>query len=73
MPKLNPISFDKLVKRLKQFGFEEPYSGGKHLYMVRGNPRLTIPNPHKKEIGAELLVKILKQADITREEWLNKE
>jgi len=44
-----------------------------NIYMVRGNLRLTIPNPHKKEIGAELLVKILKQADITREEWLNKE
>ena len=37
--------------------------------MIKGNLVLTIPNPHKKEIGVDLLQRILKQAGISREEW----
>jgi len=70
MSKLSSVSYAELVKRLKSFGFEGPYSGGKHLYMVRGNLRLTIPNPHKQIIGVDLLTRILRQAGITREEWI---
>jgi predicted RNA binding protein YcfA (HicA-like mRNA interferase family) len=70
MPKLMPVSHNELVKRLKAFDFEGPYSGGKHLYMVRGNLRLTIPNPHKQNIGVDLLTRILRRAGITREEWI---
>jgi predicted RNA binding protein YcfA (HicA-like mRNA interferase family) len=72
MSKLSHVSHSELVKRLKTFGFEGPYSGGKHLYMVRGNLRLTIPNPHKQNIGVDLLTKILRQAGITREKWIEK-
>ncbi len=72
MSKLNPVSYSELIKRLRKFGFEGPYSGGKHLYMLKGNLRLTIPNPHKQEIGVDLLLRILKQAGITREEWLER-
>jgi len=72
MSKLSHVSHSELVKRLKTFGFEGPYSGGKHLYMVRGNLRLTIPNPHKQNIGVDLLTRILRQAGITREEWIEK-
>ncbi len=42
------------------------------MYMVKGDIRLTIPNPHNKEIGVDLLIRILRQAGITREEWINK-
>jgi hypothetical protein len=45
--------------------------GGKHLFMIKGTLRLTIPNPHKEAIGSDLLVRILRQADISREEWIN--
>ena len=67
-----PVSHNELVKGLKIFGFEGPFSGGKHLYMVKGNLRLTIPNPHKQNIGVDLLTRILRQAGITREEWIEK-
>jgi len=70
MPKLSSVSFNELIKKLKKFGFEGPYGGGKHLYMIKGDLRLTVPNPHRKEIGMDLLTRILKQANITREEWL---
>ena len=68
MPKLSPVSYTELISKLKKFGFDGPYSGGKHLYMIKGNLRLTVPNPHKKEIGLDLLVRILRQAGIKRED-----
>ncbi len=37
--------------------------------MVRGNVVLTLPNPHRSEIGPELLVRILRQAGVSRDEW----
>ncbi len=73
MSKLGPVSHNELVKRLRIFGFEGPFSGGKHLYMVKGNLRLTIPNPHKQKINVDLLMRILRQAGITREEWMERE
>jgi len=68
--KLSPVSWIELVKRLRKLGFEGPYQGGKHPYMLRDNLVLTIPNPHRKVIGVDLLSRIMKQAGITREEWL---
>ncbi|MFN4071408.1 MAG: hypothetical protein ACK4HT_07635 [Thermus caldifontis] len=38
--------------------------------MVRGSVRLVLPNPHRGEIGVDLLKRILKQAGIEEEEWL---
>jgi hypothetical protein len=38
--------------------------------MVKGELVLTIPNPHKKEISVDLLARILRQADIEKEEWI---
>jgi len=69
LSKLSPVSQQELVKRLKRFGFEGPLSGGKHLYMVKGSLRLTIPNPHRQAISSDLLLRILRQAGISREEW----
>jgi len=69
MSKLNPVSHRELLHKLKKLGFEGPYSGGKHLYMIKGTLRLTIPNPHRKVISVDLLMRILKQAGIDKEEW----
>ncbi|MER3446548.1 MAG: type II toxin-antitoxin system HicA family toxin [Candidatus Dadabacteria bacterium] len=68
MSKLRPVSHSEFVKGLKAFGFEGPYSGGKHL--LKGHIRLTIPNPHRQKIRVDLLMRILKQAGITRGEWI---
>jgi len=67
--KLTPVSLRELIKRLNKMGFEGPYQGGKHPYMVRGDLVLTVPNPHRREIGVALLSRILKQAEVSREEW----
>ena len=68
--KLSPISWTELVRRLRKLGFEGPYQGGKHPYMLRDNLVLTVPNPHRGDISIDLLARILKRAGITREEWL---
>ena len=60
MGKLKPISHKELVRKLRKLGFDRPYSGGKHLFMIKGNLTLTIPNPHGKDISVELLKRILK-------------
>jgi hypothetical protein len=37
--------------------------------MVKGDLTLTIPNPHQKDIGRELLARILRQVGVSKEEW----
>ncbi|QEI40324.1 hypothetical protein BMF77_00889 [Dolichospermum sp. UHCC 0315A] len=69
MPSFGAISRRDLIYYLKQLGFEGPYSGTRHQFMVRDDVRLIIPNPHEGDISKSLLAKILKQAQINRDEW----
>jgi len=69
MPSLGPIKRRDLIQGLKQAGFDGPYAGGKHQYMVKGALRVRIPNPHRADIGRELLTALLRQAGIDRDEW----
>jgi hypothetical protein len=40
--------------------------------MARGDDSVIIPNPHRGEaISVDLLKKVLKQAGISRDEWLD--
>jgi len=70
MPKLSPVSWRELVRKLRLLDFEGPDWGGKHPYMIKGEQVLTIPNPHRAEIGVDLLGRILRRANISRTEWL---
>ncbi len=69
MSGLSPISHRDLVRRLSRAGFEGPFRGGKHRFMVRKKRRVVLPNPHKEVIGVDFLVHILKQAGVSHEEW----
>jgi len=69
MPVLKPIKRKDLIRYLKECGFEGPYSGGRHQFMTRGDTTLRVPNPHQSDIGRELLMRILHQAGISKEEW----
>lgn len=73
MPKLNPISRRKFIQRMHELGFEGPFAGGKHPQMRRGNLTLIIPNMHEGNIGAGFLNRLLRQAGISREEWLGQD
>jgi predicted RNA binding protein YcfA (HicA-like mRNA interferase family) len=69
VPRFGPIKRGDLIRCLRQVGFEGPYSGGKHQFMVSGDITIWIPNPHQGDIGRELLARILRQARINRGEW----
>ena len=69
MPQFGAVKRKDLIRLLKHLGFEGPYSGGKHQYMIKGDITLRIPNPHHGDIGKELLIRILRQARINREDW----
>ena len=69
MPRFGPIKRRELIGCLRRLGFSGPYAGGRHEFMLRGAVSVTIPNPHRSDIGPNLLAKVLRQADIRREEW----
>jgi predicted RNA binding protein YcfA (HicA-like mRNA interferase family) len=62
-----------MVRRLRELGFVGPYiSSGPHpYYMKKEDLTVNLPNPHKQDIGVDLLKKVLKRAEISREEWLS--
>ncbi len=69
MPK--NISWRKLVQKFRELGFDGPYSGGRHLFMAKGELKIRIPNPHRGDISKYLLAEILRQAEISNDEWEN--
>jgi predicted RNA binding protein YcfA (HicA-like mRNA interferase family) len=69
MPPFGPIKRKDLVRYFAKLGFEGPYSGGKHQFMIKGHVTIRIPNPHKTDIGKELLRRILHQTGISRDVW----
>ena len=75
MYRLSEVSWKDLVRRLRMLGFEGPFlSSGPHPYFMRRDDlTVDLPNPHKKDIGVGLLKKILKQAEVSREEWFSSE
>jgi len=69
MPAFGPISRNDLISSLRQSGYDGPYAGSKHQFMVKGSHTIRLPNPHGASIGVQLLARILRQAGISREEW----
>lgn len=39
--------------------------------MVKGELKMHIPNPHRGDISSHLLAEILRQAEISNDEWEN--
>jgi predicted RNA binding protein YcfA (HicA-like mRNA interferase family) len=69
MPAIKPIKQKELIRFFRKLDFDGPYSGGKQQFMVKGDLRIRIPNPHKKDIGKNLLKLILKEAEISKKTW----
>ncbi len=69
MPHFGPIKRKDFIYYLRKLGFEGHESGGKHQFMMKGNLKLVIPNPHEADISTGLLKRLLNQANISREEW----
>ncbi len=69
MPALGPVSRAALIRWLRQLGFEGPFAGGRHQFMLGRGRRLILPNPHQGDVGPALLVRILRQGGVSRDEW----
>jgi predicted RNA binding protein YcfA (HicA-like mRNA interferase family) len=69
--RLTPITRRELIKRLRNLGWDGPFPGGKHQFVVKGAMKLPIPNPHGGVLSVGMVSEILKETGISREEWLS--
>jgi predicted RNA binding protein YcfA (HicA-like mRNA interferase family) len=68
---LKPVSADKLIKILAKTGFKPVRQKGSHIILRHPDGRSTvIPNHPGEEIGRGLLLKILRDVSLTREDYL---
>jgi predicted RNA binding protein YcfA (HicA-like mRNA interferase family) len=63
------ISRRELLRKFRALGYNGPFSGGKHQFMIKGKQKVRIPNPHMSDIGVSLLKEILRQAGISSQDW----
>lgn len=67
MPKLPRISGAEVVHALERLGFTVTRQRGSHIVMRRGSSGCVVPN--HKEIKVGTLAGILKQADVSADEF----
>ncbi len=49
-----PVKRKDFIRYLRKLGFEGPFSGGRHQFMLKDKLRLTLPNPHQQEISQKI-------------------
>jgi hypothetical protein len=70
-----PCKRNVLIRRLRRLGFDGPYSGSKHQFLILGQNRLTVPS--NSEYSVPQLRMVLREVaeivgrDIPAEEWNN--
>jgi predicted RNA binding protein YcfA (HicA-like mRNA interferase family) len=64
------ISRRELIRKFRALGYQGPFSGGKHQFIIKGQKKVRIPNPHGSgDIHISLVKEILRQAGISSAEW----
>ena len=72
MSKILPSSAKKVIKALESLGFTQIRQKGSHLFMQHPDGRTTIVPIHSgKDLGKGILRKIINDAKITRDEWID--
>jgi predicted RNA binding protein YcfA (HicA-like mRNA interferase family) len=66
---INPLPPREIYRKFRALGFEGPFQGGKHYFMRKGQLKVRVPNPHGQDISRGLIREILRQANITAEDW----
>ena len=73
MSRWTPCKRREFIRRLRQLGFDGPFSGTRHQFMISGDYRLTIPS--NVEYSVAQLKMMIQEAEgilgreITLEEW----
>ena len=72
MPKLPVLSGRKLIKALSKTGFTEKRQKGSHVILEKfiDDKRKCLVVPNHKEVDKGTLVEIIRQAGLTRKEFL---
>jgi predicted RNA binding protein YcfA (HicA-like mRNA interferase family) len=70
MTKLSPVSARECLRVLQRVGFVVDRQVGSHITLIRENPpgRVTVPNHRELKVG--MLRKIIRDANLTVEEFL---
>ena len=58
------ISRKLLIKKLRALGYSGPFSRGRHQFMIKGEKKIRIPNPHK---GQSIHVGLAENDQIARD------
>lgn len=73
MSRMTPLSRKELIRRLRRLGFDGPYHGGKHDFMLRTSDRMRLALPREdaksREIGIELQKRILREIGVSTGQW----
>ena len=71
MKKLTPLPADKVIKALEKIGFSPVRQRGSHVILKNEEGTIIVVPKHPgEEIGRGLLIKIIRQAGITKEKFL---
>jgi hypothetical protein len=61
------------MRRLRMLGFDGPYSGTRHQFLIRANHRLTIPSNTEYSVPQVRLllreVETILSREVTQDEW----
>ncbi|HXU32571.1 MAG TPA: type II toxin-antitoxin system HicA family toxin [Thermoanaerobaculia bacterium] len=68
MPKLPHLSGARIVRVLESLGFVQVRQSGSHIVLRRGSAGCVVPN--HKEVKTGTLAGLLRQADVSVEEFL---
>jgi len=73
MSRWTPCKRNEFIRRLRKLGFDGPYSGSRHQFMVYQQHRLTIPSNLEYSVSQlRLMIRELEDIisrSITIEEW----
>jgi predicted RNA binding protein YcfA (HicA-like mRNA interferase family) len=71
MSKILPLPAKKVVKALENIGFEQIRQKSGHLFLRHPDGRTTVVPTHPTEkIGLGMINKLIKDAKIIRDEWI---
>ena len=69
--RLKPVPAKKAIKALENFGFKVVRKKGSHVILQNGEGRtIVIPVHSGEELGRGILLRIIKQAGLTKDEFL---
>ncbi len=75
MSRWTPCKRGDFIRKLRRLGFDGPFSGGRHQFMVIGQKRLAIPSNNEYSVPQLRMmlreVHALLGREISTEEWNN--